>query len=214
MLKFLILLTLFSCSGYRFSQQENPLAQYGIQSLSVPMFYNYSNLGEIHTDFTRETYRLLTGFSGLKLDNGYNKNSDALLIGILKTPEKLAETIRASNLRLAQEKSQNAIGTQRENFYIPGTSDVQLYLHVIVIKKPTEEELALLKSGIGGQIKSTSKIIFNEYIPLRIQYTREVLDDAGVEVLGTQNAGVQRKILKTLAEQAAVNVRDMILYAF
>lgn len=214
MLKFLILLSLFGCSGYRFSQQENPLAQYGIQSLSVPMFYNYSNLGEIHTDFTRETYRLLTGFSGLKLDNGYNKSSDALLIGILKTPEKIAETIRASNLRLAQEKAKNAIGTKRENFYIPGTSDVQLYLHVIVIKKPTEEELALLKSGIGDQIKSTSKIIFNEYIPLRIQYTREVLDDAGVEVVGTQNAGVQRKILKTLAEQAAVNVRDMILYAF
>lgn len=214
MLKFLILLSLFGCSGYRFSQQENPLAQYGIQSLSVPMFYNYSNLGEIHTDFTRETYRLLTGFSGLKLNNGYNKSSDALLIGILKTPEKIAETMRASNLRLAQDKAKNAIGTKRENFYIPGTTDVQLYLHVIVIKKPTEEELALLKSGIGDQIKSTSKVIFNEYIPLRIQYTREVLDDAGVEVVGTQNAGVQRKALKTLAEQAAVNVRDMILYAF
>ena len=205
---------LFGCSGYRFSQQENPLAQYGIQSLSVPMFYNYSNLAEIHTDFTRETYRLLTGFSGLKLNSGYNQNSDALLIGILKTPEKLAETIRASNLRLAQDKAKNAIGNRRENFYIPGTSDIQLYLHVIVIKKPTEEEIALLKSGIGDQIKSTSKIIFNEFIPLRIQYTREVLDDAGVQVVGTQNAGVQRKILKNLAEQAAVNVRDMILYAF
>lgn len=178
------------------------------------MFYNYSNLGEVQADFTRETYRLLTGFSGLKLNNGYNINSDAILIGIIKTPEKIAETVRPSNLRLAQDKSPNAIGTQREKFYIPGTSDVQLYLHVIVIKKPTEEELALLKSGIGDQIKSTSKIIFNEYIPLRIQYTREVLDDAGVQVLGTQNAGVQRKTLKNLAEQAAVSVRDMILYAF
>lgn len=207
---------LCGCSGYRFSQQENPLSQYGIQSLSVPMFYNYSNLSEVHADFTRETYRLLTGFSGLKLDNGYNKDSDAVMIGILKTPEKVAETIRASNLRVAQLNAENAIGPRRQNFYIPGTSDVQLFLHVIVIKKPTEEELALLKSGIGDQVKSTSKVIFNELIPLRIQYTREILDNenGGTQVIATQNAGVQRKVLKNLAEQAAVNVRDMILYAF
>lgn len=178
------------------------------------MFYNYSNLAEVHTDFTRETYRLLTSFSGLRLTSGYNQKSDALLVGIIKTPEKLAETIQASNLRLAQEKARDAVGTSRQDFYIPGTSDVLLYLHVILIKKPTEEEMALLKSGIGDQIKSTSKILFNEIIPLRIQYTREVLDGEGVEVVATQNYGVQRKILKSLAEQAAVNVRDMILYAF
>jgi hypothetical protein len=213
MLKFLILFVITGCSGYRFSQQENPLSQYGIQSLSVPMFYNYSNLSEVHTDFTRETYRLLTGFSGLRLVNGYNKNSDAVLIGILKSPEKLAETVRASNLRVAQEKANNAVAG-RENFYIPGTSDVSVYLHVIVIKKPTEEEIALLKSGIGDQIQSTSKIIFNEIIPLKIQYTREVLDDEGTQVIATQNLGVQRKSLKNLAEIAAINVRDMILYAF
>lgn len=213
MLKFLILFVITGCSGYRFSQQENPLSQYGIQSLSVPMFYNYSNLSEVHTDFTRETYRLLTGFSGLKLNNGYDKNSDAVLIGILKSPEKLAETVRASNLRVAEEKAKTAVAG-RENFYIPGTSDVSVYLHVIVIKKPTEEEIALLKSGIGDQVKSTSRIIFNELIPLRIQYTREVLDNEGTQIIATQNLGVQRKSLKNLAENAAINVRDMILYAF
>lgn len=178
------------------------------------MFYNYSNLSELQIDFTRETYRLLTGFSGLKLVNGYSKSSDAVLIGIIKTPEKLTDTIRAGNPRVAQEKATTALGKQRQDFYIPGTSDVRLFLHVIVIKKPTEEELALLRSGIGDQIRSTSKIIFNEMVPLQIQYTREVLDKEGVQVTATQNSGVQRKILKNLAEQAATNVRDMILYAF
>jgi hypothetical protein len=178
------------------------------------MFYNYSNFSEIHTDFTRETYRLLTGFSGLKLASGYSKDADAVLIGIIKSPEKVTESIKASNLRLAQDKAKNAIGGERQSFYIPGTSDVSLFLHVIVIKHPTEEEIALIKSGIGEQVKSTSKIIFNDLIPLRSQYTREILDNEGVQVVGTQNAGVQRKTLKSLAEQAAVNVRDMILYAF
>lgn len=210
----IILVLLYSCSGYRFSQQENPLSQYGIQSVSIPMFYNYSNLPELHADFTRETYKLLTGFSGLRLFNGYNKGSDAVLIGILKSPEKLAVTTRTSNLRVAQDKAKNSIGPGRQNFYIPGTTNVSLYLQVIVIKKPTEEELTLLKSGIGEQVKSSSRIIFNELIPVTSQYTREVLDDEGTQVVATQNAGVQRKVLRNLAEQAAINVRDMILYAF
>jgi hypothetical protein len=221
MLRNLFLLVLFGCSGYRFTQQENPLSQYGIQSLSVPMFYNYSNLPEVHSDFTRETFRMLTAFSGLRLNNGYNKNDDAIMIGIIKSPEKVADSLRPTSLRIAQLKAPNAIGNKRDRFYIPATTDVQLYLHVIVIKKPTEEELALLKSGIGDQIKPTSKVIFNEFIPLNINYTREVLDNIdgsvttnGAQVVATQNAGVQRKVLKTLAEQAATNIRDMILYAF
>lgn len=214
MLRFLILFVLAGCSGYRFSQQENPLSQYGIQSLSVPMFYNYSNISEASGDFTRETYRLLTGFSGLRLSSGYNKNADAILVGIIKTPEKVAETLRPGSLRVAQDKAKNAVGNQRQNFYIPGTTDVQLYLQIIVIKKPTEEEMALLKSGIGDQVKSNSKVIFNELIPLRTQYTREILDNPGTQVTATQNFGVQRKTIKTMAEQAAVSVRDLIFYAF
>lgn len=220
MLRMLILLVLCGCSGYRFSQQENPLAQYGIQSLSVPMFYNYSNVPEVHADFTRETYRMLTAFSGLKLHNGYDKNADALFIGIIKSPERVTDSLKPTALRVAQTKAPNAT-KGRQDFYIPATTDVHLYLHVIVIKKPTEEELALLKSGIGDQIKSTSKIIFNELVPLRTVYTREILDISdngtitnGTEVVATQNAGVQRKVLKNLSEQAATNVRDMILYAF
>ncbi len=180
----------------------------------MPMFYNYSNLPEVHADFTRETYRLLTGFSGLKLVNGYDKNSDAVLIGILKSPEKIAASTRTSNLRVAQDKAKNSIGPGRQSFYIPGTTNISVYFQVIVIKKPTEEELALLKSGIGEQVRSSSRIIFNELIPIQSQYTREVLDDAGTQVVATQNAGVQRKVLRSLAEQAAINVRDMILYAF
>lgn len=178
------------------------------------MFYNYSNLSESHIDFTRETYRLLTGFSGLKLVSGYSKDTDAVLIAILKSPEKVMDTIRATNPRLAQEKAKESIGDKRQDFYIPGTSNVLIYLHVIVIKKPTDEELNLLRSGIGDQIKMTSKVIFNELMPLNAQYTREVLDRKGTEVVGTQNIGVQRKVLKGIAEQAAVNIKDMILYAF
>ncbi|MGE3608794.1 MAG: hypothetical protein AB7I27_04325 [Bacteriovoracaceae bacterium] len=216
----LFLFIFVGCSGYRFTQQDNPLAQYGVQSLSVPMFYNYSNLPDVSGDFTRETYRLLTGFSGLKLISGYDQNADAVLIGIIKTPEKVAETLRPMNLIVASGRAKNAVenrefqGKKRGSFYIPGASDMSLSLQVVLIKKPSEEELALLKSGIGDQINFNSKILLNETLPLRTTYTHEVLDDQGVDVIGTQNAGIQRKTLKGLAEQAAISVRDMILYAF
>jgi hypothetical protein len=213
---FLLLIT--SCSGYRFTQQENPLSQYGIGTLSIPMFFNYSNQSEVSNHFTRETFRLLTTFKGLKLKSGYHPEADAVLIGIIKSPEKIALTLKPNNLRVAQGRAGNAIGNKRQNFYIPGTTEMSMFLQIIVIKKPTDEELSLLKSGIGNEIKMNSRIIFNETIPLRTQFTREVFDKSdnsdGVNVIATQNAGIQRKSIMSLAEQAAISVRDMILYAF
>jgi hypothetical protein len=209
-----VLFLLTGCSGYRFTQQENPLSQYGIQSLSVPMFYNYSSLPDVSADFTRETYSLLMGFSGLRIKSGYHPESEALMIGIIKSPEKLADTLRRGSTRVANVATPNAIGDKRRKFSVPGTTVMTLSLQVIVIKKPTEEELALLKSGIGDQVKLTSRVFFNEIIPLSSQLTREYLDDAGVQVLATQNAGVQRKTLESLSRQAAISIRDMILYAF
>lgn len=209
-----ILCLLSACSGYRFTQQDNPLSQYGIHSLSIPMFYNYSNQPALSADMTRETFRLLMNFSGLKLHSGYSESSDAVLIGIIKTPEKIAESQRPSDLRVAQNRASNSTGTSRGQFYVPGSSTLNLYLQLIVIKKPTEEELTLLKSGIGDQVQKTSRVIFNEMIPLSAKFNREILDDAGTQVNATQNAGVKRRTHKDMAIQAAINIRDMIFYAF
>jgi hypothetical protein len=209
----IILCLLAGCSGYRFTQQENPLSQYGIQSLSIPMFYNYSNMPEVSGEFTRETYRLLTGFSGLKLMSGYSSNSDAVLIGVIRSTERLTESMRPMNLRVAKQQAPNAV-EGRDEFYVPGTNSLELHLQVIVIKKPTEEEIALLRSGIGNQIKSTSKVIFNERLTLNGQYTREIMDNEGTQVIATQNSGAQRRTVRGLAESAATSIRDMILHAF
>ena len=210
----LVLIFISGCSGYRYTQQDNPLSQYGITSLSIPMFHNYSNQPEVSNNFTRETYRLLTEYRGLKLKSGYHPETDAILIGIIKSPEPVYETLTPNSFRVAQGKAGNVIGNKRQNFYIPGTTDVTLMLQIIVIKKPTEEELTLLKSGLGDKVILTSRVIFNDTIPLRTQYTREIFDNEEVSVTATQNAGIQRKVIRTMAEQAAISVRDMILYAF
>lgn len=221
-MRFLFLIwILTACGGYRFTQQDNPLSQYGIQSLSVPMFYNYSGLPELSGDFTRETYRLLMNFNGLKLHNGYQADSDAVMICIIKSPERTMETVRpigspvvAQNRVKELRKNQEKPSRSRKDFYVSSANQITLTLHVIVIKKPTEEEMALLKSGIGSELKLNSRVIFNEMLPLTTSYNREYLAGNGLDVIGTQNAGVQRKVLESLAEQAAISVRDMVLYAF
>ena len=221
----LILLFLTGCSGYRYTQQDNPLSQYGIESLSVPMFYNYSNQPEVGPNFTREVYRLLSSYPGLKLRSGYHANMDAVMIGIIKSPEKVFDTLTPSSPRVAKDRAGNAVGSKRQNFYVPGVTDIIMLLQVIVIKKPTEEELSLLKSGLGDKVQLNSRIIFNETLPIRTQYIREIFDntidpvtgaqvDNGVPVTATQNSGIQRKMIRSLAEQAALSVRDVILYAF
>jgi len=211
---FFVLFFLASCTSYRFSHQDNPLAHFEIKSLSVPMFYNYSNLGNTSSEFTREVYRLLSRFSGLKLVSGYSQDTDAVLFGIIKSDEKLAQGQVTKNLRVAQDTAPNSIGNSRQSFYIPGTSEINLVLHVVVIKKPTALELELLKTSMGDKIELSSKVIFNQKIPIRTQFNREILDNTGTQVIATQNAGVIRKSTKTMAENAAIAVRDMILYAF
>jgi len=212
--KYIFLFLFIGCSGYRFTQQDNPLAQYGIDSLSVPMFYNYSNQSEVSASFTKEVYRLLTQYTGLKLKSGYSTSTDAVMIGIVKSPEQVYETLSPDNLRVANDRAARAIGNRRGSFYIPGTTNVSLFLHVIVLKKPTPEQLSLVQSGYGEQLLTNSKVIFNEIIPLRAEYTREIFDGDSVAITATQNTGLQRKVIQSMAEQAAQSVKEMIFYAF
>lgn len=210
---FLLLLTL-SCSGYRYGHPDNPLSQYGISSLSVPMFYNYSNLPAVGPEFTQQTYLQLMSFSGLKLTQGYSQNTDAVLIGIIRSPEKLTETLRSGSIRVAKGIAPDAIGNDRQDFYIPGSTTVQLYLQVVLIRKPTEEELSLFHTELSPQIPLSSRVILNEILPISENYVREVMDNEGVQVVATQNSGIQRKKIKSMAQSAAETIRDLILYAF
>ena len=203
-----------SCSGYRYTQTDNPFQQYGVDSLSVPMFYNYSSLPEVSSSFTRETYKLLTGFSGLRLRSGWSTSTDAVLIGIIRSEEKMHDVLKAQNMRVAQGVAKDNIGDKRPDFYVPAATNVSLVVQVVVIKRPTPEELTLLRSELGPKLPPQGKILFNETFNLNTQFNREVFDGADGSVVATQNAGALRRTKDTLALRAAEQIRDMILYAF
>ncbi len=204
---------LSGCSGYRINREGNPLSQYGIETLSVPMFFNYSNLPEVSPAMTKETFRLLSGFKDLKLKSGYDTNSDAVLIGIVKTQDKVSESLKPSNLRVAEKLAPKSIGN-RKTFYVPGSTTVKLYVQLIIIKKPTEDEIKLLQSEIGESVVKSDKVIVNQIVSASEQFTREAYDQPGTAVNATQNKAYQRRTVQTIAEQIAINIRDTILYAF
>ena len=211
MLKYLsLIIILFGCSGYRFNRNNNPLAPYGIESLSVPMFYNYSSISEIAPLCAQQTYQLLTTFSGLKIYPGYESSADAVLIGIIKSPENQREALMP---RAYKKTSKDIIGPDRQVFTVPATTGVNIMVQVILIKKPRPEELELIRSYLGEKIPVSAKIVFNETFPLTNSFGRE-LSDGSNQVLATQNAGALRRSEENLARSTALYIKNMIFYAF
>lgn len=213
-MRILLIIFLFSaCSNYRFQSKANPFAQYFIDSLAVPMFYNHSNISNVSGVFTREVYHALLDFSDLKLTVS-DKKADAVLIGIISSREKLKDSISTvSSKSVKNTFGEDALGKTREDFVVPSVNQMNLTLRIIVIRHPTAEEINFLQKDITQHALS-SKIIFNEVIPLSESYTLKELRSEGTQVLGVQNRGVEKQAVFNLAKKAAISFKDMILYAF
>lgn len=207
-----IILFLSSCAGYRYQESKNPFAQYGIKSISIPMFYNHSNLTNVSSPMTNEIYVMLTKFKELKVKSGYKK-ADAILIGIVSSARALSKSRTGSNLRSVKNAAGELIGDNRGDFYIPSNTTVGAQLNLILIKNPSPNEIKLMKSSFGKFVVS-SKIIFNETIPLNQTFTRELYTDESVAVVNTQNRSAVKKSVSDMARSAAQNFKDMIIYAF
>lgn len=217
MIKFIILSSLFyslfsSCAGYRFQEKRNPFSQYGIDSLSVPMFYNYSNFANVSGKLTKEVIGVLTDFKGLRLYTG-RKPADAVLIGIIESDKNIKESkIVTSTKGIKNTYGQDSIGT-RKDFNLPTANKIRLRLRIIVLRHPTEAEINFFQKNISEQALG-SKVIFNESIWLEESFNLKELKEESISVLGSQNQGVERQAIDRIAKQAATGFKDMILYAF
>ncbi len=217
MQKLLYIVLLFSflssCSGYRVKRDENPLARYNIHSLAIPVFQNKTNLPNVSAPFTKRIVGLLNSFSGLKIYSGLNKEADAVLLGIVRSPRHLNETLTVRSNRFTGDVTpQNMKG--RRDFFIPERNYVNLELSLVLIKKPRKEELDIFSSDIAPYLKGMPRIILNEKMNLKGAYYLSNLDRAGSAVNDTQSAGNLEKEIDTLAIQASSNFKTMVLYAF
>ncbi|MDA8791907.1 hypothetical protein N9N67_01605 [Bacteriovoracaceae bacterium] len=210
----LFILLLMSCSGYRFKNRNNPLAQYGIRSVSIPTFYNHSSLPSVSTEFTKEFYKVLGEFKKLRVYTGHNEKTDAVLVGVIRSRDSLLETKRVSQYRIAKGVADDDIGDDRPNFKIPAATSLNLQVRVYLIRNPSEEELALLNTEIADSLQLSSKLIFKENISVGAGYTREIFGGESKSINFTQNWGQNRRTVSRLAERAASSFREIILYAF
>ena len=187
-----------SCSGYRFQSKSNPFAQYGIRSISVPMFYNKSNFADVSGPFTREIYKTLLEFKNLRLSEPTEK-SDAVLIGILESRPKKKESIQNINSKRAESTfGDGVLGEDRQDFLVPSVNQLNLRLRIIVVKHPTPAEIKFFQTQLSKQVLS-SKVIFNESIKLQRNYLLKELRGDGIKVLGSQNRGVEKQQMQILA---------------
>lgn len=213
MLKFFLIFILFSCSGYRLKKNENPFSQYGVNSITIPMFYNYSAFSSVSPTFTSEFYNLLSEFKDLKIYSG-NKNADAVFIGIVGSSEALSKTRSSENLRTASDLTKETLEKERARFNIPTTTTNHLSVRIIVVKHPTKEELEFLHTDLSKVVKISSKIIMDEIFSVSSSFTREVHVGEGSAVNATQNKGAEKDNLKNMAISAARTFKTMVLHAF
>lgn len=209
---FCILLT--SCAGYKAVERGNPLSQYGVKSVSIPMFLNKSSLAGAASSFTSSFITLMSSYPGLKVDTGFSKDNDAVLIGVVESQKTYSNTVVNAQQRTVSSVAPNSLGNKRNDFYVPATSRVELRVRVMLLKKPTQAELKLLRTKYATKLRGNRKIIFNEVITINDTFNREIFDDKAGQVNFTQNYGILHRSIEKLAKQAAVNFEESILYAF
>lgn len=210
MMKLIIFSFLASCAGYQLVNNNNPLDQYEIRSLTIPKFVNNSNLPNVGGVFTGEVVKTLTPFKSLRIGG---KNTDAHLIGVVESPLRRKETVVGLNKKSAKATYPDIIPESRDDFFVATSNKVKLQLRLILLKHPSKDEIEAVKKLAKHNVAS-SKIVFNEVITVDQTFSLKELSASGIDVLGTQNKGLERKAIKQLAVKAAKKFRDTILYAY
>jgi hypothetical protein len=91
-------------------------------------------------------------------------------------------------------------------------------LNIILIKRPTAEEIEFLTKNTLGLNKFHPKVVLVEEIPITGNFSRFVSDtitpNSGGEVNFVKNKGIFEKSLQDSCVQTATNFRQVVLNAF
>lgn len=214
---FALLLTLGSCAGYRVTKEKNPFRLYGVESLAVPIFINRTSLPTVSGLMTKEIRLMLSQFPALKLSSSEDQLSDAVLVGIVESPQYLRETVPTEGTRFISDEQSQSIGS-RPSFYLPVVGRVNVDVTFVLIKRPTKEELDLLDSEFLPYLAKHPKVVFTERITLTRSFSRSIESNLGPDDGGVVNATRNRKILdrqfESLAQDAALQFKQVVLNAF
>lgn len=204
------LFLLFSCAGYQSDERDNPLAQYGIHSLSIPQFVNYSNMNGVAKILTRKFSLLFSKYKGLRLYNGEDSRADAVLVGVVDGPRRVRDTLTATQMRFTTGGGlRRSIGGRRE-FAVPSGARYRLMVRISVIKNPTYGDK---KPGAVSP-----RFVIDENLPFRGSYHVVALETTNSDSLGIVNftknrASAQQSVVR-VADDFTKNFEEVVLNAF
>ncbi len=217
--KVLILFMLFSlmaCSGYHFKRTDNPFAAYEIHSVSIPMFLNRSSVADAAAYLNKEIVLSLSSYKGLKVYTGENDNADAVLVGIVSSPDHVTSVYKSDTTFTDGSLKDSVQG--RNSFYVPSNTSYSLTMQLVLIRRPTKEDRIMIESSLGPYLNAHPRVVLNEGLSLSGSYTREVAatvkpDDAGT-VNFSKNRALMDKSLQNMAKDAARTFEQEVLDAF
>ncbi len=211
------LVFLASCAGYHFNTNSNPLIGYDIRSIAVPMFINRSVLPELAAPMTKEIMLVLNDYSGLKVLSGDNESADAVLIGIIESSDHMQDVVRTSQTLFTDNTIKTSVGN-RSPFYYPVETSYSLNFRMIIIKRPSKEEMELLASDIGKYMKVNPKVVLMDQFSLASTFARVVGETVSAESPGSvnfvKNKGIMEKSIQETSVRAAQNFKQVVLNAF
>lgn len=208
---------LTGCSGYHFNTNNNPLIGYDIKTVAVPMFINRSVLPQLAAPMTKEITLALNDYSGLKVLSGDNESADAILIGIIESKDHYNEVVTTTQTLFTEGNIESSIG-KRSPFYYPVQTSYSLTLRIILIKRPSKEELTLFSGELGKGILVHPKVVLQDSIDLTGGFSRVAKGtnnpNAAGEVNFVKNKGIFEKSLQDTSYQAAQTFKQVVLNAF
>jgi hypothetical protein len=218
---FLLMLILTSCAGYNFNTTSNPLINYNIRTLSVPMFVNRTNIAGLAPLMTKEIILALNDYSGLKIYGGDKEDTDAVLIGVLESEDSIHATFKTGQVLFTDNDAGVKQSVKnRPAFYYPASTNYSFTVYFYLIKRPTETDIKnVLNNQLPIPITAINpKVVLAESLSASGSYSRVVsnstIGNSGASVNFVKNKGIEHKSLEDVCYQTAVNFKQVVFNAF
>ncbi len=218
-----VLIVLSSCSGYRFVNQRNPLAQYGISKVAIPMFVNRTIYPHITGPFTREITAVLNQYPDLRVYPGEYSKADAILVGVLTSPDHRAQAYKTDSRIFISGDLERSIG-QRRPYFLPLSTSFRLSMRIVVIKDPSWEDIEFIQKALDqsvldqGGVLTHPKVVIDQELNLNSSFGRQILSnqtpDEGGVVNATKNEDAEERTIRGLAQSAGRQFSELVLNVF
>jgi len=165
--------------------RSNPFEARQIKKIAVPVFINRSIFPQVEGKITQQVRQVLKKYDGLTLTTSDAGNSsDAVLVGIIESPVLARNTKTLSNYYNINTQE----GANRRSLVLPRRSQYNLTVRFILIYRPTEEELDLVKGDLAKHLVSNGKILFNYSLNGSGAYDLSLGNNVGPNGIGAANA--------------------------